>query len=175
MSGIDTYDLPELDEDEAVALLAGHGVVRTVALRLSASVSGNPLALVELAQLLDDGQRQGLAPLPDPLPMTTPEAAYVALLTALPERACVAVAVAGLAGNVSTVVLADALACAGSDFAVADADGRAVRLGRRLLPGCVEAKKWPVLIATLKSAGFAPAFTKIPRYRFSAAASSGSS
>ena len=117
MSGIETYELPELDEDEAVALLAGHGVVRTVALRLSASVSGNPLALVELAQLLDDGQRQGLSPLPDPLPMTTPEAAYVALLTTLPERVRVAAAVAGLAGNVSTVVLADALARAGSDFA----------------------------------------------------------
>jgi len=87
LSGIDCYDLPELGEDEAIELLAGHGVARSVALRLSEVAGGNPLALLEFATLLSVDQRRGAAPLPDPMPSTSPAAAYGGLIVGLPAAA----------------------------------------------------------------------------------------
>jgi DNA-binding CsgD family transcriptional regulator len=116
MSGVESYDVPPLDQVEAVALLAAHGVARSVTLRLLGITGGNPLALVELAALLDDGQRRGAAPLPDPMPSTSPAAAYGGVVAALPPSAQLAAATAAAAGNVTPAVLADALARLGSDF-----------------------------------------------------------
>ncbi len=116
IGGVESYDLPALDELEAVQLLAEHAVVRSVTLRLWRVVGGNPLALVELAALLDDDQRRGSAPLPDPVPSTTPAAAYSGLVAALPAPARLAAATAAAAGAVTPVILADALARLGSDY-----------------------------------------------------------
>ena len=117
IGGVEAYDLPTLDEAEAVQLMAEHGVVRSVTLRLWPIVGGNPLALVELAALLDDEQRRGVAPLPDPMPSTSPAAAYGGLVAALPAPARLAAATAAAAGLVTPAVLADALARLGSDYA----------------------------------------------------------
>ena len=117
IGGVESYDIPALDEVQAVQLLAEHGVVRSVTRRLWRVVGGNPLALVELAALLDDEQRRGAAPLPDPMPSTSPAAAYDGLVAALPASARLAAATAAAAGTVTPVVLADALARLGSDYA----------------------------------------------------------
>ena len=74
------------------------------------------MALVELAELLNDEQRRGAAPLPDPMPSTSPAAAYGGLVAALPPSARLAAAAAAAAGNVTPAVLADALARLGSDY-----------------------------------------------------------
>lgn len=116
MSGVDSYDLPALDDQAAVELLASHGVARSVTLRLAELAGGNPLALVELAGSLDDRQRRGAAPLPDPIPSTSPAAAYGGLLAALPVPARLAAATAAVAGTVTPAVLADALARLGTDY-----------------------------------------------------------
>jgi DNA-binding CsgD family transcriptional regulator len=116
VSGIDCYDIPGLGRDEAVELLAGQGVVRSVALRLSEVAGGNPLALVELGVLLTDEQRRGAAPLPDPMPSTSPSVAYGGLLASLPAPARLAAATAAIAGTVTPAVLADALARVGTDY-----------------------------------------------------------
>ncbi len=116
LSGIEIYDLPALAEEDSVLVLAQRGVVRSVAMRLSAVSGGNPLALVELARPLDAGQRSGAAPLPDPLPSTSPAAAYRVQLAALPVKAQRAAATAAIAGTVSPTVLADALNRQGIDY-----------------------------------------------------------
>lgn len=117
IGGIEPYDVPGLDEGEAVQLLAARGVVRSVTLRLWQIVGGNPLALVELAGLFDDEQRRGVAPLPEPMPSTSPAAAYGALMASLPAPVRLAAATAAAAGIVTPVVLADALTRLGSDYA----------------------------------------------------------
>jgi DNA-binding CsgD family transcriptional regulator len=116
MSGVDAYDVPALDGEGAVELLAGLGVVRSVARRLATVAGGNPLSLVELARTLDDEQRRGAAPLPDPMPSTSPGAAYGGLMAALSQTARLAAATAAIAGIVPPTVLADALTRLGTDY-----------------------------------------------------------
>jgi DNA-binding CsgD family transcriptional regulator len=113
LSGIEVYDLPSLDDEESIALLADRGVARAVAQRLAPLAGGNPLALVELAGLLTPGQRAGAALLPDPLPSTTPTLAYRQLLDSLPPQGRVAVAAAA-ADTLSPAVLAEVLAGLGT-------------------------------------------------------------
>ncbi len=113
LTGIEVYDLPSLDDEEAVALLADHGVARAVAQRLAPLGGGNPLALVELARLLTPAQRAGAAPLPGPMPSTTPTMAYRRLLDSLPEQGRLAVAAAA-ADTLPPAVLAEALAGLGT-------------------------------------------------------------
>ena len=116
LSGIDVYDIPLLDDDESAALLADHGVTRSVASRLCYPAGGNPLALVELAGALLPAQRRGTEPLPDPLPSTSPAAVYGLLVAALADPDRTAAATAAIAGNVATTVLADALSRAGTGY-----------------------------------------------------------
>ncbi len=115
LRGIDVYDLPSLDEAESVALLADHGVVRSVAVRLAPMGGGNPLALVELAALLDHEQRTGAAALPDPMPATSPAMAYARLTDSLPQSARLAAAAAA-SGTFSPTVLADVLERLGTGY-----------------------------------------------------------
>ena len=114
--GIDRYDLPSLEPPEVLELLAQHGVVRSVAVRLSDEVGGNPLALVELAAILDVDQRRGAAPLPDPLPPTSPALVYEAAFAGLPTQVQLAAATAAIAGNVPAWALVDALRRVGTDY-----------------------------------------------------------
>ncbi len=126
LPGVDRYDLPSLEPAAALEVLALNGVVRSVAERLSAVGGGNPLALVELATLLDDDQRRGAAPLPDPLPATSPAKVYATAFAALPLPVRLAAATAAIAGNVPAWVLAAALDEVGTDhrrLAVAEPTG----------------------------------------------------
>jgi DNA-binding CsgD family transcriptional regulator len=134
LAGIDHYDLPALPDEDGAALLADLGVTRSVALRLLEGAGGNPLALVELARSLDPEQRRGAAPLPDPMPSTSPAAAYSALIASLPVVTRLAGATAAAAGAVAPALLADALARVGSshdDLAVLESSGllRVTRTG----------------------------------------------
>lgn len=113
--GVDRYEVPLLQPAQATELLAQHGVVRSVAARVSELLGGNPLALVELAAALDADQRSGAAPLPDPLPSTSPGAAYDSAFAALSGPVRLAVGTAAIAGHVPARVLADALHRVGAD------------------------------------------------------------
>jgi DNA-binding CsgD family transcriptional regulator len=113
LRGIEVYDLPSLDDEEAVALLVDHGVARAVAQRVAGLGGGNPLALVELAGALTPAQRAGAARLPEPMPSTTPTLAYRRLLDSLPEQGRLAVAAAA-ADTIPPAVLATALTSLGT-------------------------------------------------------------
>lgn len=63
-------EVGELTDDRADELLADAGVISAdVRRRLREAGRGNPLVLVEAANLLDDAERSGRALLPDPLPV----------------------------------------------------------------------------------------------------------
>ena len=115
LSGIDVYDLPPLDDEQAVSLLGDHGVARAVAQRIAPLAGGNPLALVELAGLLTPAERAGAAPLPEPMPSTTPALAYRRLLDSLPMQTRLAVAAAA-SDSLPTAVLAEALSSLGTSY-----------------------------------------------------------
>ncbi|MHB8186588.1 MAG: hypothetical protein ACYDDU_11000 [Dermatophilaceae bacterium] len=87
-----------------------------MAVRLSDELGGNPLALVELAAILDVDQRRGAAPLPDPLPPTSPALVYAAAFAELPTQVQLAAATAAIAGNVPAWALVDALRRVGTDY-----------------------------------------------------------
>ena len=109
LAGIDVYDVPALSDEDAVRMLVELGLVRSVAVRLLDGAGGNPLALEELARSLDPQQRRGAAPLPDPMPSTSPTAAYAATIEALPSPTRLAGATLALAGDVPQTLLGDAL------------------------------------------------------------------
>jgi DNA-binding CsgD family transcriptional regulator len=65
-------EIRPLGEDDALALLRerwGASLDLAVARRLAAATGGNPLALVEVAQLLSEDERQGRVPLGETLPV----------------------------------------------------------------------------------------------------------
>jgi DNA-binding CsgD family transcriptional regulator/tetratricopeptide (TPR) repeat protein len=69
-SGIERLVVEGLDAASARSLLLGLGPISAhVAQSLWEQTGGNPLALTESYHLLDDQQRNGLAPLPEPLPV----------------------------------------------------------------------------------------------------------
>ncbi|MFF8592450.1 AAA family ATPase [Streptomyces sp. NPDC015220] len=65
-----TVELTGLDEESARLLLADHfpGLAPTVRSAVLWTAEGNPLALIDLPHALTPAQRDGRAPLPDPLP-----------------------------------------------------------------------------------------------------------
>jgi DNA-binding CsgD family transcriptional regulator len=65
---LDELPLAGLDVRDATQLLGGR-VVDPVARRLAGVTSGNPLALLEIVDTLSDGQRAGLEPVSEPLPV----------------------------------------------------------------------------------------------------------
>uniref|UniRef100_UPI00186B12A3 AAA family ATPase n=2 Tax=Georgenia thermotolerans TaxID=527326 RepID=UPI00186B12A3 len=72
-AGLPELAVAGLDDDGVAALLsaqAGAPVAAGVAARLRASTGGNPLALVELPEVLSTDQLAGRAPLPERLPVT---------------------------------------------------------------------------------------------------------
>jgi DNA-binding CsgD family transcriptional regulator len=72
-TGLDELTVQTLPTDDAVQLLRdrwGAALGPGVARRLATDTGGNPLALLEVATLLSDGQRTGLDPVGDALPVT---------------------------------------------------------------------------------------------------------
>lgn len=97
LSGVPVLRLEGVPASAATDLLPGTAPV--VARRLHADTAGSPLAMLEVARVLDDRQRSGKSPIPDPLPGTdrldgmygsvlaglSPEAFAAVLLVALDE------------------------------------------------------------------------------------------
>ena len=63
-AGFETIELKGLDVDDAMTML-GAGTDRAVAQRCVEAAEGSPLALAEIARLLDHDQLAGAPPLPD--------------------------------------------------------------------------------------------------------------
>jgi DNA-binding CsgD family transcriptional regulator len=134
--GLGEFVLGGLDVEAAGALLAGRvpsGLSREVRDRLVASAGGNPLALIELAELLDAEQLAGEAPLPEPLPQSAQiERIYLERARALPAPAqrLLLIVAADDTGSLATVF--DAASALGVEQGALDAAEAAglVRAGR---------------------------------------------
>lgn len=105
LADLPTQELAELDAEDCRSLLPE---VRTdVVDALRSHAGGNPLALLESAATLDEGQRRGRSPLPTPSPVTRAGAHFAARLAALDDDARrLAVVLAQGAGEDLDVVLA---------------------------------------------------------------------
>jgi DNA-binding CsgD family transcriptional regulator len=122
-TGFETAGLTELivtglGSDDAEELLARTcpEIAPSVAARLVNAAGGNPLALVELPQLLDEQQIRGEDALPDPLPAAASiERAFTNRAGRLSEPAHLAVTFAAARGDGDTGVLGKALASLGID------------------------------------------------------------
>jgi DNA-binding CsgD family transcriptional regulator len=107
--GLPETRLVGLEVDSALALLSERldgEVSLAVAERLCSAVAGNPLALLELRDLLTAGQLKGRDPLPDPLPLgASVEDAYRHRLGRLPRptRGALTVAAASDTGAADEV------------------------------------------------------------------------
>ena len=66
--GIEALVVPGLERGEAVELLRGSGLPDRVVVELHRAATGNPLALLELPDALNEKQRAGQEPLPEPFP-----------------------------------------------------------------------------------------------------------
>ena len=98
LSGVDELTLGGLAPDDAASLLDGR-VSPPVARRLADETEGNPLALLELADLLSADQRSGLEELASPLPVGPRlHRAFGRRLAALSGQARLALTVAAAAG-----------------------------------------------------------------------------
>jgi DNA-binding CsgD family transcriptional regulator len=98
-AGLDRLVVGGLAFEEASELLDGR-VATSAARRLAELTMGNPLAMVELADELSDGQRAGLDQIAEPLPVGEAlERAFGGRLNRLPESVRVAVVAAAAAGN----------------------------------------------------------------------------
>jgi DNA-binding CsgD family transcriptional regulator len=104
-----------LDDAEALEVLApGERMSAAVADRLVSTAAGNPLALVEIPNLLTDGQLAGREPLAEPLrPGTTIERAFRLAVEELPDAARRAVLLAAASHSQRVDALEAALARAG--------------------------------------------------------------
>ena len=97
--GLETLGLAGFGRDTATALmrLRNPGVDTLVADRLFEATGGNPLALIELPQLLTDAQLAGSEPLEEPLPAgASVERAFARRAEALPPQARSALLVAAV-------------------------------------------------------------------------------
>jgi DNA-binding CsgD family transcriptional regulator len=109
VAGLPTLSLRELGVEETAQLVHAHcGWVPAagVAARLHTQTGGNPLALLELAALLTQGQICGAKALPDPLPVPrTVEQMFAERLAALPEDSqhLVSLAAADFEGDMAVV------------------------------------------------------------------------
>ena len=110
LSRLETLELSGLDETFGRALLQeryGDRIPEDVADSLVGATAGNPLALLEVPQMLSQRQCAGLEPLTSPLPagdMTS--AAFRQRVTALPARTRRVLVVAAAAGDDLAVVTA---------------------------------------------------------------------
>jgi DNA-binding CsgD family transcriptional regulator len=118
---LDVMALEGLDVTAAAALLdaTSPAPVGTAVLeQLHRQTAGNPLALLELARLLNPAQLAGSAPLPEPLPVGVElERAFGARIATLPEAAQRALLIAAAHDTGELVTLARALRRRGLDVA----------------------------------------------------------
>ncbi|MFL5172467.1 MAG: LuxR C-terminal-related transcriptional regulator [Microvirga sp.] len=98
-AGFERLVVRGLELDHASELLDGR-VASSAARRLAELTMGNPLAMIELADDLSDGQRAGLDQIAEPLPVGEAlERAFGGRLSRLPESVRAAVVVAAAAGS----------------------------------------------------------------------------
>jgi DNA-binding CsgD family transcriptional regulator len=136
--GVEEIEVQGLAPAEAQELLSrgGYELGPGVAEQLQAAVRGNPLALLELPAALADGQRSGVEPLAEPLPVTEAvQAAFARRIERLPAdtRRALVLAAAELSGRQAAV--ARALGLLGADAAALEAaedDGLVDIAGGRL-------------------------------------------
>jgi DNA-binding CsgD family transcriptional regulator len=108
--GIEQLELPPLPIDDGETLLVEHGFDPVVARRCWTATGGNPLALVELAKLLDADQRAGRAPLPYPIPVAGPiREVFAVRLATIDRSARQALAIAAVDATGDAAVIARAL------------------------------------------------------------------
>ena len=113
--GVDVLALPRLTAAEAADLLAP-GVAPAVGRRLAGGAGGNPLALLEVAARLTPGQRSGVLPLPDALPVGPRLAGlFTPAVTALSDAGRAALLLAAAAADGRAGPVAAALAAGGRD------------------------------------------------------------
>jgi DNA-binding CsgD family transcriptional regulator len=109
---LEQHELAALEPDDAVALLAAgerRAVAPRVAERLCSATRGNPLALVELGNMLSAEQLAGREPLPDPVPAgPTLERAFASRAEKLPadSRRALVLAAVSLSDDAETVATA---------------------------------------------------------------------
>jgi AAA ATPase domain len=97
--GLDELVVAGLPVEDARELL-GSRVVDSVASRLADVTTGNPLALLELVDTLSKGQRAGVEPVSEPVPVGEAlEHAFGRRLAELPDTARTALVVAAAAGE----------------------------------------------------------------------------
>jgi DNA-binding CsgD family transcriptional regulator len=117
---IEQHELASLGPDAAAILLAGDAerpVSVEVAERLCHATQGNPLALVELANILSDNQLVGREPLPDPVPAgPTLERAFAWRAKKLPAEGQRALVVLAVSLSDDVEVISEALEAAGLDY-----------------------------------------------------------
>jgi DNA-binding CsgD family transcriptional regulator len=116
--GLDELVLEGLNPDHSAELVlrARSEMAASVTARLVKATNGNPLALVELPQLLDESQARGESPLPDPLPAAASiERAFQRRAAGLSEAARTALTLAAALGDGDTGVLGRALGSLGVD------------------------------------------------------------
>lgn len=114
--GLPRLDLQGIETAEVDELLQRRGVSVSspVAAVVHDRTAGNPLALIEAALALDDEQRNGLKPLPDPIPVGRQLSdAYRRRLRSLPEATQRAILIAAACHTGDVAVLPSALAFAG--------------------------------------------------------------
>jgi DNA-binding CsgD family transcriptional regulator len=117
-TGVEGLVVEGLEAPDAAKLvsLTRSDIAPPVAARLVEAAHGNPLALVELPELLDPQQLRGESPLPQPLPAAASiEGAFRARADRLTDAAQKAVTVAAALGDGDTGVLAKALGSFGID------------------------------------------------------------
>jgi DNA-binding NarL/FixJ family response regulator len=127
---LEELPLEGLDRQQATELLAdraGRPGAPHVAGELAAQTGGNPLALLEVTQLLSEGQLRGTEPLPDPLPAgASAERAFGRRVVALeaPARQALLLAAAGSSDDAEAIWrAAGTLGLASAAFEQAEAAG----------------------------------------------------
>jgi DNA-binding CsgD family transcriptional regulator len=125
-SAFDTGSLPSLDlgglaPHDAVALV-GDRMSPRVAEQVVRATEGNPLALLEVPDLLTEGQRSGLEPLPEPLPVGPRiEGALLWRVDVLPTPVWRLLLLASAGGDASIGVLLAAAGALGIEDGALDA------------------------------------------------------
>jgi DNA-binding CsgD family transcriptional regulator len=109
LARLETFELAGLDEDSARALLSerfGERLAPEVAAALIAATAGNPLALLEIPEVLSGRQLLGLDPLVSPLPVgEATSAAYRQRIAELPDETRRALVVAAASDQDDAVVV----------------------------------------------------------------------